>query len=482
MAETGTPPAEPLVRIRDLRYRYAGSGVDVLRIPFLDIRGNGLTALTGASGAGKSTLVELIAGTLQDPYEGSVQVLGREWRELRRDADRQRLLRRIGLIPQDFGLLPTRTPRETILQDLADAGVPGRERNQRAERSLGQVKLNDFADRRVGQLSGGQRQRVAIARMLARDVELVVADEPTANLDPNLVGEVVGLLRQIATRAPVLVVTHDPQVADLCDRTIVLQSLASGDPTLMPVSATSGSARRKRAAIVGVTAAVLVAAGAGIVLASQPTQHGPAKLAPSRSLAPAPRTGRAQSALRPTRTKDRSLANQPASPVLGSATAWQNGAGFGRVEPDEVYFGGDETGKFEQLTWSGWGSPTAVAKGYGYAPPLGAPNSASVQRPVRLVASERGTCHGRAAYLQLSVTIYVPQPEAAPPVNACTGPSTTPTSATSTTSIGGNDTNGTYTTTTTQQSAPPSGNYCPPGTPPSKAPTFPSGDPCLLRP
>src|SRR5215471_18497140 len=92
--------AEPLVRIRDLRYRYAGSAEDVLRIPFLDIQGAGLIALTGASGAGKSTLVELIAGTLREPYGGSVQVLGQEWRELQRDADRQRHLRRIGLIPQ----------------------------------------------------------------------------------------------------------------------------------------------------------------------------------------------------------------------------------------------------------------------------------------------------------------------------------------------------------------------------------------------
>lgn len=227
--------AEPLVRIRDLRYRYPGSEMDALQIPSLDIRGGGLIALTGLSGAGKTTLVELIAGTLRESYEGSLRVLGQEWRELRRDADRQRLLRRIGLIPQDYGLLPALTPRQTILQDLADAGVSASERNERAERSLGEIKLDGFADRPIAHLSGGQRQRVAIARMLAREVELVIADEPTANLDRGLTEQTIALLSNIASTAPVLIVTHDPHVAELCDRTIVLQGLAAESPSLAPV-------------------------------------------------------------------------------------------------------------------------------------------------------------------------------------------------------------------------------------------------------
>jgi ABC-type lipoprotein export system ATPase subunit len=107
----------PLIRIRDLAYSYPG-GPEILRIPALDVSGRGLIAITGPSGAGKSTFVELLAGTLQSGYQGSVEVLGSEWRDLRRDADRQRHLRRIGFIPQDFGLLPDRTPRQMLQQDL----------------------------------------------------------------------------------------------------------------------------------------------------------------------------------------------------------------------------------------------------------------------------------------------------------------------------------------------------------------------------
>lgn len=99
----------PLVRLRNLRYSYPG-GPEILRIPSLDVTGRGLIALTGPSGAGKSTLVELPAGTLHEGYDSSVEVLGEEWRDLRRDADRQRHLRRIGFIPQDFGLLSDRSP------------------------------------------------------------------------------------------------------------------------------------------------------------------------------------------------------------------------------------------------------------------------------------------------------------------------------------------------------------------------------------
>ena len=112
---------EPSVHIRDLRFRYPGSPRDTLQIPALDVSGRGLVALTGPSGAGKSTLIELLAGTLREPYMGSVRVLGIELRDLTRDADRQRHIRRVGLIPQDYGLLPGRTIEEVLLQDLSDA-------------------------------------------------------------------------------------------------------------------------------------------------------------------------------------------------------------------------------------------------------------------------------------------------------------------------------------------------------------------------
>ena len=207
---------EYLIRIRNLRFRYPGTDRDVLSIPALDIRGEGLTAVTGPSGAGKSTLVELLAGTLHETYEGTVEVLGQDWNALNKDSDRQRLLRRIGLIPQDFGLLAGCTAGEILHRDLADAQVPLSEHGARVRRALDQVGLLAFAGRMSEQLSGGQRQRVAIARTLARDVELIIADEPTANLDPTQADSIVALFERLSAGRPVVVVTHDPRVAARC--------------------------------------------------------------------------------------------------------------------------------------------------------------------------------------------------------------------------------------------------------------------------
>ena len=233
--------AESLIKIRDLRYRYARGDRDVLRIPALDIIGKGLIAITGPSGAGKSTLIELLAGTIKEDYEGELIVLGKDWKSIKRDVDWQHQLRRIGLIPQDYGLLQDRTPREMINQDLSDVGIPKSEHIERVRQSLTKVKLSEFADRQITGLSGGQRQRVAIARMLARDVELVIADEPTANLDPVLTRETMRVFRELSESVPVVIITHDPSVASLCDRTIILQATVadadvSADPITSPVS------------------------------------------------------------------------------------------------------------------------------------------------------------------------------------------------------------------------------------------------------
>ena len=234
------PPTSSTIRIRDLRFRYPGSAHEILRIPSLDIGGRGLIALTGPSGAGKSTLVELLAGTLREEYDGSVEVLGTELKSLTSDAARQRHIRRIGFIPQDYGLLPGRTVSELLHQDLDDAQVPRAEQPGRIIAALKQVGLLEFANRPSNQLSGGQRQRVAIARMLARDVEMVVADEPTANLDPRLTDEIIDLLRTLGQRVSVIIVTHDSRVAEMCDRTIVLQSAAVWDSTNVLASTTNG--------------------------------------------------------------------------------------------------------------------------------------------------------------------------------------------------------------------------------------------------
>ena len=155
--------------------------------------------------------------------------------------------------------------------------VPREEQTERLRASLAQVGLSDFAERRISGLSGGQRQRAAIARMLARDVELVVADEPTANLDPERVVEIVALLRGLAAKAPVIVVTHDPHVAECCDRTIVLQAAAGDRGPVETKSAPAAKRSSKRAlALAAIVVAVVLVADADDARnpAQGPTSHG----------------------------------------------------------------------------------------------------------------------------------------------------------------------------------------------------------------
>lgn len=261
-------PADSAIRIFGLRYKYPGTDHDVLQIPSLDIPRRGLTAITGPSGSGKSTLVELIAGTLRELYAGDIVVLGVNLNNLKRDADRQKHLRRIGLIPQDFGLLATSTVREILSQDLADSGVTRTERDQRITAALNQVELSKFIDRKSAMLSGGQRQRVAIARMLARNVELVIADEPTANLDPTLVDGVVAVFKDLAKTRPVVIVTHDTRVSEMCDHSVEI-------PTPTDVQRARGDTDTLRWWHVAVPLLVLAFLGGGVltaVLVSSPRQ------------------------------------------------------------------------------------------------------------------------------------------------------------------------------------------------------------------
>jgi putative ABC transport system ATP-binding protein len=245
------PAAPAYIRIRGLRFRYPATGHDALVLPSLEVDQPGLIAITGPSGAGKSTLIELLAGTLNERYSGSAQVLGQEWSELRGDRPRQFHLRRIALIPQDLGLLPNQTPRQMLQQAMLDAGVARAECDDRMARALGDVELTGFADRRIAELSGGQKQRVAIARALVRNVELILADEPTANLHAELADGTLAVLRRIAATVPVLMVTHDPRMAERCDRSIVLSAPPAASAVIPAGAATLGGPRAVAAAGLG---------------------------------------------------------------------------------------------------------------------------------------------------------------------------------------------------------------------------------------
>jgi ABC-type lipoprotein export system ATPase subunit len=226
----------PVVEVAGLRFRYPG-GPLLLAVDEFCVAEPGLVAVMGESGAGKSTFGALVGGQEQSPYEGSIRVFGQEWSavvEDGRDADRQLHRRRIGYIPQGYGLLPDYTPWDMLLLDLGDADVPAAERAGRAERALEAMGLAGMADRLIAELSGGQQQRVAIARMLARDVGLVVADEPTANLDVATTRDVLDALRQAGRQIPVIVITHDQWVADQCGWRLDLPSLATAGEDARP--------------------------------------------------------------------------------------------------------------------------------------------------------------------------------------------------------------------------------------------------------
>ena len=164
--------------------------------------------LTGPSGAGKTTLLELLFGA-EHPSEGQIVVLGRNISRLG-EAAVPRLRRRIGVVFQDFKLLPTRTIEENVRMALDVVGTPRREARAKVFKLLKQVGLQHRRFHHPLSLSGGEQQRVAIARALVNDPKILLADEPTGNLDPDLTLEIMDLIANASMRGTtVMVATHD---------------------------------------------------------------------------------------------------------------------------------------------------------------------------------------------------------------------------------------------------------------------------------
>jgi len=169
--------------------------------------------LMGPSGAGKSTLLKLILA-MERPDEGSIHVAGRDIQRLRK-ASIPYLRRNVGAVFQDFKLLPDASPMENVALALHVLGLPRREVRERAARALARVELEADTHRPVRCLSGGEQQRVAIARAVAGEPAILLADEPTGNLDPRLTREILDLLASVRDRGTtVLLATHDPLVLD----------------------------------------------------------------------------------------------------------------------------------------------------------------------------------------------------------------------------------------------------------------------------
>ena len=214
------------IAISGLGYAYGEGELrrPVLRSVDMRVEPGEILLLTGPSGSGKTTLLTLI-GALRAMQEGSARVLGVELNGAGETA-RVLLRRRIGFIFQNHNLLGFLTARQNVAMALeTEAALPERERLRRAGELLAAVGLAEHADKLPGKLSGGQRQRVAVARALAGEPGLVLADEPTAALDKQSGSEVVHLLRDLAKSrgVPILMVTHDPRILDIADRVVAME-------------------------------------------------------------------------------------------------------------------------------------------------------------------------------------------------------------------------------------------------------------------
>ena len=199
-------------------YRMEQVQVPALAEVSLKIATARFTVLSGQSGSGKTTLLNLIGG-IDRADAGEIAVAGQDLGRLSDDALSDFRARHIGFIFQNFSLMPVLSAFENVAYPLQLQGLPARQRRGRALEMLAAVGLADKAAHRPGQLSGGQRQRVAIARALVHEPALVLADEPTANLDSHTGASILALLRQLQRERQVAVVfsSHDPQVIAAAD-------------------------------------------------------------------------------------------------------------------------------------------------------------------------------------------------------------------------------------------------------------------------
>jgi len=217
---------EPIVVIRDL---YKEFHRDEIVIPVLmginlDLYAGDYMALMGPSGSGKSTLLNLIAG-LDRPTSGTVRVIGQDLGRTSEGALARWRSQHIGFIFQLYNLIPVLTAFENVELPLTLTRLSKRERREHAEAALEVVGLSDRGDHYPRQLSGGQEQRVAIARAIATDPTLLVADEPTGDLDATSAGEILDLLQRLNEefKKTIVMVTHDPHAADRAGRLLHLE-------------------------------------------------------------------------------------------------------------------------------------------------------------------------------------------------------------------------------------------------------------------
>ena len=217
--------SEPIIRIRDLTRHYVmgTETVQALRGVSLDIMRNEYVAIMGPSGSGKSTMMNMI-GCLDTPTGGEYWLNGQEVSQLTDDQLARVRNKEIGFVFQTFNLLPRATSLHNVELPLVYAGVSGKERRNRAAAALGRVGLGNRMDHRPNELSGGQRQRVAIARALVNEPSILLADEPTGNLDSTTSEEIMQVFGELHRQGQtIIMVTHEADIAAHAERTVVLR-------------------------------------------------------------------------------------------------------------------------------------------------------------------------------------------------------------------------------------------------------------------
>ncbi|KAA0960525.1 ABC transporter ATP-binding protein [Microbacterium sp. ANT_H45B] len=216
-----TVVAPPLVELRDVTRSFPGPPeVQALKAATLSIESGDYLSIVGPSGSGKSTMLNLL-GLLDRPSVGEYRLAGSLTGDLTEDERAAVRARFIGFVFQSFHLLPRRTVLDNVLLPMLYSGVPRREREARAREALSRVGLSHRVDFFPNSLSGGERQRVAVARAVVSGPRLLLADEPTGNLDHRTSGEVMALFEELnADGLTLIVITHDQDVARRARRRI----------------------------------------------------------------------------------------------------------------------------------------------------------------------------------------------------------------------------------------------------------------------
>ncbi|TNM41263.1 ABC transporter ATP-binding protein [Nocardioides albidus] len=213
-----------LIELTGVRKTYRSGSLEFEALRGIDIRidEGEYVAVIGPSGSGKSTLMNLL-GCLDLPTEGRYVLEGEDTSSLDEAALAAIRNRRIGFVFQQFHLLPSMTAWRNVELPLAYAGLPRPERRERAIAALDKVGLGDRVDHRPGELSGGQQQRVAVARALVTEPALLLADEPTGNLDSRSTGDMLELFDELhASGRTIVLITHEPDVATRAGRNLVI--------------------------------------------------------------------------------------------------------------------------------------------------------------------------------------------------------------------------------------------------------------------